>query len=153
MNKKQLYEQVLPQLSALLQAETNAVTNMANLSAVLFNELPGLNWVGFYTVHREELVLGPFQGKPACMRLKRGKGVCWAAAEQGKTVIVKNVHEFAGHIACDGATNSEIVVPVFVSGTVWGVLDIDSPEIARFDKTDKEFLERAVEVFVKNTSF
>lgn len=153
MDKKQLHELLLPQISALMQGETNAVTNMANFSAVLFTNLPGLNWAGFYTVQGDELLLGPFQGRPACMRLKKGKGVCWAAAAKGQTVIVKNVHEFAGHIACDNATNSEIVVPIVVNGNVWGVLDIDSPKIGRFDETDKDFLEKAVEVFIKNTSF
>ncbi len=153
MDKKQLYESLLPQVSALLQGETNPVTNMANFSAVLFHGLPDLNWVGFYTVQGEELLLGPFQGRPACMRLKKGKGVCWAAAASGQTVVVKNVHDFAGHIACDSATNSEIVVPVRVNGEIWGVLDIDSPEVGRFDETDKLFLEKAVETFVKNTQF
>ena len=153
MEKKQYYETILPQLSALMQAETNVITNMANFAAVLFNGLPGLNWAGFYTLAGSELLLGPFQGKPACMRLKKGKGVCWAAAEKGQSVVVKNVHEFAGHIACDSATNSEIVIPIVLNGKVWGVLDIDSPEMGRFDETDRSFLEKAVELFVKNTSF
>ena len=129
--------------------ETDPVANMANMSAVLFNGLENLNWAGFYVLRGETLVLGPFQGKPACVRIPLGKGVCGTAAQTGQTQLVKNVHEFKGHIACDGASNSEIVVPIFKDGRVWGVLDIDSPVLARFDAADQTYLEQAVELFTK----
>ena len=141
------YTPLLAQLTALLQGETDLVANMANTAAVLYHHLPQINWVGFYLVRGDELVLGPFQGLPACVRLKRGHGVCWAAVEKQETLIVPDVHAFAGHIACDSASQSEIVVPVFNAGRVWGVLDIDAPVKARFDEADKAFLEQAVNIF------
>ncbi len=144
------YTQLLPQLAALLQGETDPVANMANMAAVLYHHLPQINWAGFYVRHGDELVLGPFQGNPACVRLKRGHGVCWAAAEKQKTVIVPDVHAFAGHIACDSASQSEIVVPILKGTGVWGVLDIDSPVKDRFTQQDKEFLEQAVKIFEKS---
>lgn len=131
--------------------ETDPVANMANMSAVLFNGLENLNWAGFYVLRGETLVLGPFQGKPACVRIPLGKGVCGTAAQTGQTQLVKNVHEFKGHIACDSASNSEIVVPIFKDGRVWGVLDIDSPVLARFDAADQTYLEQAVELFTKHS--
>ena len=126
------YNQRLAQLAALLQGEADVVANMANMAAVLYHNLPQLNWAGFYVRRGDELVLGPFQGQPACVRLKRGRGVCWAAVEKRETLIVPDVHAFAGHIACDSASQSEIVVPIFKDGEIWGVLDIDSPVKARF---------------------
>ncbi len=129
--------------------ETDPVANMANMAAVLFNGLENLNWAGFYVLRGETLVLGPFQGKPACVRIALGKGVCGTAAQTGQTQLVKNVHEFKGHIACDSASNSEIVVPIFKDGHVWGVLDIDSPVLARFNTEDQAYLEQAVELFTK----
>lgn len=132
--------------------ETDPVANMANMAAVLFNGLENLNWAGFYVRRGEALVLGPFQGKPACVRIPLGKGVCGTAAQTGQTQLVKNVHEFKGHIACDSASNSEIVVPIFKDGHVWGVLDIDSPVLARFDETDKDYLERIVRLFETKTN-
>lgn len=132
--------------------ETDPVANMANMSAVLFNGLENLNWAGFYVRRGEALVLGPFQGKPACVRIPLGKGVCGTAAQTGQTQLVKNVHEFKGHIACDSASNSEIVVPIFKDGHVWGVLDIDSPVLARFNETDKGYLERIVRLFETKTN-
>lgn len=132
--------------------ETDPVANMANMSAVLFNGLENLNWAGFYVLRGDTLVLGPFQGKPACVRIPLGKGVCGTAAQTGQTQLVKNVHEFKGHIACDSASNSEIVVPIFKDGHVWGVLDIDSPVLARFDETDKDYLERTVHLFETKTN-
>lgn len=132
--------------------ETDPVANMANMAAVLFNGLENLNWAGFYVLRGDTLVLGPFQGKPACVRIALGKGVCGTAAQTGQTQLVKNVHEFKGHIACDSASNSEIVVPIFKDGHVWGVLDIDSPVLARFDETDKCYLERIVRLFETKTN-
>ena len=132
--------------------ETDPVANMANMAAVLFNGLENLNWAGFYVLRGDTLVLGPFQGKPACVRIPLGKGVCGTAAQTGQTQLVKNVHEFKGHIACDSASNSEIVVPIFKDGHVWGVLDIDSPVLARFSQTDTCYLERTVRLFETKTN-
>ena len=147
MTKTQTYELLLQQLESLLSAETDPVANMANMAAVLFNGLEHLNWAGFYILHGDTLVLGPFQGKPACVRIPLGKGVCGTAAQTGQTQVVENVHQFPGHIACDSASNSEIVIPIFKDGTVWGVLDIDSPVPARFTEEDKQYLEQAVRIF------
>lgn len=131
----------LPKLmSSLLEGESDVIANMANASALIFDAVPDINWAGFYFVKRDELVLGPFQGKPACVRLKNGKGVCWAAVVKGETVVVGDVHEFAGHIACDSASRSEIVVPMRKSGEVFAVLDVDSPTLNRFDEL-KEIIE------------
>lgn len=145
------YALLLKQLEAVLGAETDPVANMANMAAVLFQSLPKLNWAGFYVLREGTLVLGPFQGNPACVRIALGKGVCGTAAQSGQTQRVSNVHEFAGHIACDSASKSEIVVPIFKQGRVWGVLDIDSPEFARFNEEDQRFLEQAVQLFTQKT--
>lgn len=147
MTKTELYAQLLPQITSLLQGETDPVANMANLAAALYHHLPQINWAGFYVLRGDELVLGPFQGKPACVRLYRGRGVCWAAVEKRETLIVPDVHTFAGHIACDSASQSEIVVPILKGSEVWGVLDVDAPIKARFDDADKDFLEQAVGIF------
>ncbi len=152
MTNTHTYELLLQQLESLLSVETDPVANMANMAAVLFNGLENLNWAGFYVRRGDTLVLGPFQGKPACVRIPLGKGVCGTAAKTGQTQRVANVHKFAGHIACDSASQSEIVVPIFKEGCVWGVLDIDSPILARFDETDQAFLERAVRIFTGKTS-
>ena len=144
---------MLLQLRGILTDETDPVANMANMSAVIFQQLPQLNWAGFYVRRGEQLVLGPFQGKPACVRIAWGRGVCGTAAHTAQTQVVPDVHAFAGHIACDGASQSEIVIPVMVAGKVWGVLDIDSPVLARFDDTDKMYLEKAVEAFIARTDF
>ena len=144
---------MLLQLRGILTDETDPVANMANMSAVIFQQLPQLNWAGFYVRRGEQLVLGPFQGKPACVRIAWGRGVCGTAAQTAQTQVVPDVHAFAGHIACDGASQSEIVIPVIVAGKVWGVLDIDSPVLARFDDTDEMYLERAVEEFIARTDF
>ena len=143
----------LKQLAALLDGQTDWLANCANFSAFIFYELPQLNWVGFYRLRGDELVLGPFQGKVACSRLKRGKGVCWAACEKGQTLLVPDVHAFPGHIACDSASQSEIVVPVVVQGKLWGVLDIDSPVKNRFTQAEQKFLEQAVQMLVQHTQF
>ena len=152
MNITQNYELLLRQLESILSIETDPVANMANMAAVLFNGLPELNWAGFYVLRGDTLVLGPFQGKPACVRIALGKGVCGTAAQTGQTQVVEDVHKFPGHIACDSASNSEIVVPIYKDGRVWGVLDIDSPLLARFDQTDKTYLEKAVQILTAKTA-
>ena len=146
--KSKLYASLVVQLLSLLKGEHDFVANAANFSALLFNSLPNVNWAGFYFLKGEELVLGPFQGNPACVRIPLGTGVCGVAAQQLETIIVPNVHEFPGHIACDVASNSEIVVPLFDGERLLGVLDLDSPTIGRFDDQDAEGLNELVTVFV-----
>jgi GAF domain-containing protein len=146
--KSKLYASLVVQLMSLLKGEYDLVANAANFSALLFNSLPNVNWAGFYFLRGEELVLGPFQGNPACVRIPLGTGVCGVAAQQVETIIVPNVHEFPGHIACDVASNSEIVVPLFDGERLLGVLDLDSPLIGRFDDQDAEGLNELVTVFV-----
>jgi L-methionine (R)-S-oxide reductase len=146
--KSKLYASLVVQLLSLLKGEHDFIANAANFSALLFNSLPNVNWAGFYFLHGDELVLGPFQGNPACVRIPMGKGVCGVAARQCETIIVPNVHEFPGHIACDVASNSEIVVPLFDGERLLGVLDLDSPVIGRFDDQDAEGLNELVTVFV-----
>ncbi len=146
--KQKLYASLVVQLLSLLKGEHDLIANAANFSALLFNSLPNVNWAGFYFLQGEELVLGPFQGNPACVRIPLGKGVCGVAAQQCETIIVPNVHEFPGHIACDVASNSEIVVPLFDGERILGVLDLDSPTIGRFDDQDAEGLNELVTVFV-----
>src|SRR3569832_1537902 len=146
--KPKLYASLVVQLLSLLKGEHDFVANAANFSALLFNSLPNVNWAGFYFLQGEELVLGPFQGNPACVRIPMGKGVCGVAAQQCETIIVPNVHEFPGHIACDVASNSEIVVPLFDGERLLGVLDLDSPAFGRFDDQDAEGLNELVTVFV-----
>ena len=146
--KPKLYASLVVQLLSLLKGEHDFIANAANFSALLFNSLPNVNWAGFYFLRDDELVLGPFQGNPACVRLPLGTGVCGVAAQQCETIIVPNVHEFPGHIACDVASNSEIVVPLFDGERLLGVLDLDSPTIGRFDDQDAEGLNELVTVFV-----
>jgi len=146
--KQNLYASLVVQLLSLLKGEHDFIANAANFSALLFNSLPNVNWAGFYFLQGEELVLGPFQGNPACVRIPLGTGVCGVAAQQCETIIVPNVHEFPGHIACDVASNSEIVVPLFDGERLLGVLDLDSPTIGRFDDQDAEGLNELVTVFV-----
>ena len=140
------YDQLRTQLAALTEGIPYEVANLANASALLWQELPEINWAGFYKMTDGALVLGPFQGKPACIRIPVGRGVCGTAVAQDKTQLVYNVHDFPGHIACDCASNSEIVVPIHVGGEIWGVLDIDSPLIGRFTEADKLGLEAFVRV-------
>jgi L-methionine (R)-S-oxide reductase len=146
--KAKLYASLVVQLLSLLKGEQDFIANAANFSALLFNSLPNVNWAGFYFLHGDELVLGPFQGNPACVRIPMGTGVCGVAAQQCETIIVPNVHEFPGHIACDVASNAEIVVPLFDGERLLGVLDLDSPRIGRFDDQDAEGLNELVTVFV-----
>ncbi len=145
--KLDFYRTLTAQAQALIADETDLIANMANLSALLFNEMPDLNWSGFYILRQGELVLGPFQGKPACVRIPVGKGVCGTAVATGEIQLVKDVHEFPGHIACDAASNSEIVLPVRLRGEIIAVLDIDSPSLARFDEADQQGLAELVAVF------
>ncbi len=142
------YQLICEQLHELIGRESNFVANAANASALLFGSLPDVNWVGFYIAEGQELVLGPFQGKPACVRIPFGKGVCGTAAEQCRTLIVPDVNRFPGHIACDTASQSEIVVPLLNWGRLLGVLDIDSASLSRFDEEDEEGLESVVSVFL-----
>jgi GAF domain-containing protein len=146
--KSKLYASLVVQLLSLLKGEHDFIANAANFSALLFNSLPNVNWAGFYFLQGEELVLGPFQGNPACVRIPMGQGVCGVAAQQCETIIVPNVHEFPGHIACDVASNSEIVVPLFDGERLLGVLDLDSSIIGRFDDQDAEGLNELATVFV-----
>jgi GAF domain-containing protein len=146
--KPKLYASLVVQLLSLLKGEHDFIANAANMSALIFNSLPNVNWAGFYFLQGDELVLGPFQGNPACVRIPMGKGVCGVAAQQCETIIVPNVHEFPGHIACDVASNSEIVVPIFDGERLLGVLDLDSPTVGRFDDQDAEGLNELVTVFV-----
>lgn len=144
-SREQNYESVIRQLQALLEGETDRIANLANASALLNQFLDRINWVGFYLYRDGELVLGPFQGLPACVRIPLMRGVCGKSASQRTTIRVANVHEFPGHIACDSASQSEIVVPIVKNGELIGVLDIDSPELNRFDEMDQLYLEKFVE--------
>ncbi|MFJ7450856.1 GAF domain-containing protein [Bacillus thuringiensis] len=148
-SRVQQYETVIKQLDALLTGESNVVANLSNASALLNQFLDRVNWVGFYVTEGNQLVLGPFQGMPACVRIPFGRGVCGVAAETKTTQLVADVHQFPGHIACDSASNSEIVVPIVKEGAVIGVLDIDSPEKNRFDEVDQRYLEKFVETLLK----
>jgi L-methionine (R)-S-oxide reductase len=149
--KAELYTSLAAQLRSLLAEERDSVANMANFAALLFHSLPDLNWSGFYLLKGKQLVLGPFQGKPACIRIPLGEGVCGTAAARRETILVANVHEFPGHIACDSASNSEIVVPLVNDDTLVGVLDLDSPSFGRFDDDDAKGLNELVEIFVEAT--
>lgn len=146
MSRNVNYESLCKNLSALTDGIPYEVANLSNASAMLWEALPEINWAGFYKMMDGMLVLYPFQGKPACIRIGVGRGVCGTAVAEDKTQLVPDVHQFPGHIACDSASNSEIVVPIHVDGKVWGVLDIDSPVFNRFDETDKEGLEQFVKV-------
>ena len=140
------YDLAAQQLSALVEGIPYEVANLANASALLWQEMPRINWVGFYKMTDGALVLGPFQGKPACIRIPVGRGVCGTAVAEDKIQLVYDVHDFPGHIACDSASNSEIVLPIHVGGEIWGVLDIDSPYVGRFTEEDKAGLEKIVAV-------
>lgn len=155
-DKPEYYRQLAMQLEALLAEDTNWVTNLAQTSAFIYQMLPDLNWAGFYMVNPENpeaLILGPYQGKVACVHIPFGRGVCGTAASTQKTQLVKDVHAFAGHIACDGETNSEVVIPMVVEGKLVGVLDLDSPLIARFDQADADGLTELVSKMLHSTSF
>jgi GAF domain-containing protein len=147
-NLEAAYAELARDLSALLSGERDLVANAANTAALIYDALPGLNWAGFYLYKSGELVLGPFQGKPACVRIALGKGVCGTAAQRRETVLVEDVHAFPGHIACDSASNSEVVIPLVRGTELLGVLDLDSPDHARFNATDARGLEKLARIFI-----
>jgi GAF domain-containing protein len=148
-SKPAFYRDLCEQLTALLAGEPDRIANAANTAALLFDAMPDVNWAGFYFLQSDrELVLGPFQGKPACVRIAVGKGVCGTAVERAQSVLVEDVHEFPGHIACDAASRSELVVPLSSKGIVRGVLDIDSPLPARFDADDQAGVERIAAIYM-----
>jgi GAF domain-containing protein len=150
MNKQaEFYNELLAQTQALICDESDMIANMANISALLFERLEKVNWVGFYRVIDNELVLGPFQGKVACIRIPLGKGVCGTCADTGKTQRISDVHQFEGHIACDAMSNAELVVPVIVNDKVIAVLDIDSTDFDRFDEQDEQGVNAIVTMFEK----
>ena len=143
-SKAETYDLLIEQAKALIEGEPDLIANLANLSALIWQTLPDLNWAGFYLWKGNELVVGPFQGKPACVRIAYGKGVCGTAVAKKATIVVEDVDKFPGHIVCDSASRSEIVVPMMRGDRVIGVLDIDSPKLARFDAEDQKGLERLV---------
>jgi L-methionine (R)-S-oxide reductase len=148
-NKAEFYRELAQQLEALLTGESDMIANAANTSALMFQMMPELNWAGFYLLKSEgELVLGPFQGKPACVRIPVGKGVCGTAVERKSSVVVEDVHAFPGHIACDAASRSELVVPLIHEGRVIGVIDLDSPVPSRFDAEDQAGIEKLAAIFI-----
>jgi len=147
--KKVNYSLLCRQLEGFAESDPYWLPVLSNAAALLYEALPDINWAGFYLVDRGSLVLGPFQGKTACIRIDRGKGVCGTAWEEDRVLVVPDVHAFPGHIACDCASNSEIVVPIHANGEIVGVLDIDSPTIARFDEEDREGLAEFVKIFEK----
>lgn len=149
-SKNEFYQELLTQTKALIYDETDPIANMANISALLFNALEQVNWLGFYRVVNEQLVLGPFQGKVACIRIPLGTGVCGTAAQTKTTQRISDVHQFEGHIACDATTNSEIVIPVQLNGDIIAVLDIDSTIFDRFDQQDQNGLQAIVNAFEQN---
>lgn len=149
--KPELYAQLTAALRSMVHGERDFIANLANASSLLFHSLTDVNWAGFYLMKDGELVVGPFQGRPACVRIALGKGVCGTSAQRRTTLVVPNVHEFPGHIACDSASNSEIVTPMIRNGELLGVLDIDSPKLARFDDEDRAGLEGFVAAFLAAT--
>ena len=149
--KPEAYSELLAQARGLLEGERDFTANAANLSSLVYHALPDLNWAGFYWMKGGELVLGPFQGKPACVRIAVGRGVCGTAARDRRTIVVPDVNAFPGHIACDSASRSEVVVPIVHQGRVLGVLDLDSPSPRRFDEDDARGLEPLVQLFLAAT--
>jgi len=151
-HKTEFYRELTSQLGGLLSGEHDFIANAANTSALLYQMMPNLNWAGFYFLRaNDELVLGPFQGKPACVRIAKGKGVCGAAVQRRASVLVEDVHAFPGHIACDSASRSELVVPLIWDGKVIGVIDLDSPSLARFDAEDQAGIEAVAAIFLAAT--
>jgi L-methionine (R)-S-oxide reductase len=150
-SKPALYAELLAQARALFEGERDPGANAANLAALLYHSLPGLNWAGFYWMKEGGLVLGSFQGRPACVRIALGKGVCGTAARERRTIVVPDVNAFPGHIACDSASRSEVVVPLVRRGEVIGVMDLDSPQLKRFDEDDARGLEAVAHAFLEST--
>ena len=151
--KRASYQQLAQQTEALFAGERDWLANCAQFSALIYQQVPQLNWAGFYLNRGAELVLGPFQGKVACVRIPFNRGVCGACARSGRTQLVSDVHAFPGHIACDGASNAEIVIPLIIHGRLWGVFDIDSPLVARFDEIDQAGLERCLTLLISATQW
>lgn len=151
-DKAVFYDELASQLNGLLSGEADHIANAANTSALIFDMLPDLNWAGFYFPYGDELVLGPFQGKPACVRIAVGRGVCGTAVKSGRSIVVEDVLAFPGHIACDAASRSELVVPLFRDGKVIGVIDLDSPSVGRFDATDRDGIEKLAAIYVLASS-
>jgi L-methionine (R)-S-oxide reductase len=147
-DKPSLYIELQSHVAAVLAGERDFIANMANTSAILFHTLPQLNWAGFYLFKQDQLVLGPFQGKPACIRIAMGRGVCGSAAQKRETIVVPDVHQFPGHIACDSASQSEIVVPLIWESRLIGVMDLDSPVVGRFDEVDAKGLEEVARILL-----
>lgn len=148
-DKATLYAELVQQAEGLMHGEPNMIANAANFAALVYDAVPDLNWAGFYLFDGTELVVGPFQGKPACIRIAIGRGVCGTAAQTRQTQVVRDVHDFDGHIACDAASNSEIVVPlVKADGSLLGVWDVDSPSVARFDDEDRKGMEALCKAFM-----
>lgn len=147
-SKTEFYQDLAAQLTGLIGDERDRIANAANMSAFLFMCVPDLNWAGFYFMQDGGLIVGPFQGKPACVRIAIGDGVCGTAVKERRTILVENVHEFPGHIACDVGSESELVVPLFKNGEIIGVLDLDSPRLARFDAEDQAGIEKLAAIFV-----
>lgn len=147
--KQELYQELCAQLASLLEGEQDSIANAANTAALLYHALPDVNWAGFYFLRDGELVLGPFQGKPACVRIPLGKGVCGTAAQLRQTVVVADVAAFAGHIACDSSSRAELVVPLVKDGVLLGVLDLDSPSLGRFDLADRAGCEGVAAIYVR----
>ncbi|MGM0368958.1 MAG: GAF domain-containing protein [Bacillota bacterium] len=152
MNKEGSYQNIIKILEGLVKDESNLIANLSNTAAVLYNNLADINWAGFYLRQGDELVLGPFQGKNACIRISKGAGVCGTAFATQEIQLVDDVHQFAGHIACDPASNSEIVLPIIIAGEVEAVLDIDSPTKGRFDQVDQKYLEAVIQILKKDFS-
>lgn len=153
-NKVEFYRELCGRLRALLEGEIDPIANAANTSALVFQMVPDINWAGFYFLRAQgALVLGPFQGKPACVRIAAGRGVCGAAVERGEPVLVDDVQSFPGHIACDAASRAELVVPLVRDGHVFGVLDLDSPTLGRFDAEDQAGVERLAAIYVAACSW
>lgn len=152
-NKAEFYNELGRQLEGLLEGEHNLIANASNCAALIFHIMPDLNWAGFYFLDGvDELVLGPFQGKPACVRIPVGRGVCGSAVARETSILVEDVHAFPGHIACDAASRSELVVPVRRNGRIIGVIDLDSPRVSRFDNDDQAGIERLAEIFAASTT-
>lgn len=149
-DKPDLYRELLLQVRGLLHGEQDLIANAANFASLVYHSLPDVNWLGFYFVRDRELVVGPFQGKPACVRIALGKGVCGTAALQQRSLVVPDVNRFPGHIFCDGASRSEVVVPLVHDGVLLGVLDVDSPHLARFDAEDQAGFEQLAAAFVQS---
>ena len=150
-DRQLLYPRIHEALSAILSGERNFLANMANTSSLLFHSLPDLNWAGFYLFKKDQLVLGPFQGKPACVRIAVGKGVCGTAAQRRETLVIPDVHAFPEHIACDDASRSEIVVPIIHNDRLIGVMDLDSPIVERFNEIDAKGLEEVARILLNNS--